>query len=111
MDIQEQKTGAACVVSVSGRLDALSAPALEERLAAVVERGETRVVLDCAGMDYVSSAGLRTLLIGARSLQQKGGTLAIAALQPDCREVMEASGFVSILQCHDTREAAVAALS
>lgn len=111
MDIEEQKTDAACVVSLNGRLDALAAPALEERLAAIVERGETRVVLDCAGMAYVSSAGLRALLIGARSLQQKGGTLAIAALQPDCRAVMEASGFLSVLPCHDTRDAAVAALS
>lgn len=62
-------------------------------------------------MSYVSSAGLRVLLICARKCQQEGGKLAVARLQPECRSVLEMSGFLAIIECHETSETALAALS
>ena len=111
MEIEERTEGTAVVVSLNGRLDGVSGPDLETRLAAIVERGDVRVVLDCGQMGYVSSAGLRVLLISARKCQQGDGKLAIAALQPECRSVMEMSGFLSIIECHETSEAALAAVA
>ena len=111
MEIEERTEGSAVVVSLSGRLDGVSGPDLEARIDAVVERGDVRVVLNCDQMDYVSSAGLRVLLIGARKCQQGGGKMAIAALKPECRSVMEMSGFLSIIECHETSEAALAAVA
>ena len=111
MDIGERTEGAAVVVSLNGRLDGVTAPDLEATITAIVERGDVRVALDCAEMGYVSSAGLRALLISARKCQQGGGKLTVAALQPDCRSVMEMSGFLAIIECHDTSEAAIAALA
>ena len=67
------------------------------------------MVLDGRGIAYISSAGLRALLIGAKICVREGGGLAIATLRPDCRAVMEASGLLSILGCHETVEAALAA--
>ena len=96
---------------LDGRLDGASAPELEKRIAAAVDRGDARIVLDCAAMDYISSAGLRALLTGARQCQQKDGKLAICGLVPDCRSVLEVSGFLSILDCRDTRGAALEAVS
>ena len=111
MEIDERTEGTAVVVSLNGRLDGVTAPDLEARITAIVERGDTRVALDCAEMGYVSSAGLRALLVSARKCQQGGGKLTMAALQPDCRSVMEMSGFMAIIECHETSEAAVAALA
>ena len=111
MDIAERTEGAAVVVSLNGRLDGVTAPDLEARITAIVERGDVRVALDCAEMGYVSSAGLRALLISARKCQQGGGKMTVAALQPDCRSVMEMSGFLAIIECHETSEAAIAALA
>ena len=111
VEIEERTEGTAVVVSLNGRLDGASGPDLEARIAAIVERGDVRVVLECGQMAYVSSAGLRVLLISARKCQQGDGKLAIAALQPECRSVMEMSGFLSIIECHETNEAALAAVA
>ena len=111
MEIEERADLAAVVVSLNGRLDGTTAPDLEARVSAIVDRGDVRMVLDCARMSYVSSAGLRVLLMSARKCQQHDGKLTIAALQPECRSVMEMSGFLAIIECHETSEAALAALS
>ena len=111
MNIEESKQGEVAVVSLDGRLDGFTAPELEKTVRAAVERGDTRVLLECARMSYISSAGLRALLVGARQCQQNGGKLVIAALQPACHSVMEASGFLTVIDCHDSSEAALAALS
>ena len=111
MEIEERTEGTAVVVSLNGRLDGMTAPDLEARVAAIVERGDVRLVLECGQMGYVSSAGLRVLLVSARKCQQGGGKLAMAALQPECRAVMEMSGFHAIIECHESNEAALAAVA
>ncbi len=109
MEIGEEKQGSLVVVSPVGRVDGVVAPQLEKRLTEIVERGDSDVLLDCEQMDYISSAGLRTVLIGARKCRQNGGKLTVCALQPGCKSVMEISGFFNILDAYDTRDDAVAA--
>ncbi len=101
----------AVVLSLAGRLDGVGASALMGRISAAIGRGAARLVLDCEGMNYVNSAGLRSLLIGAKTCRQEGGALVVAALSPQCRSVIEMSGFFSVLDYRETREAAVAASS
>ncbi len=108
MEIEEHTQDSLVVVTLDGRADGLSAPDLEKRIAEIVERGDIRVLLDCSKMDYISSAGLRAVLVGARKCQQGGGKLTICALQPACKSVLEMSGFLTILDCYETREAALA---
>ena len=108
--IEERPAGSAVVVSLEGHLDGVGAPALETRLFAIVKRGDTRVVLDCARMRHVSSAGLRAVLVGAKTCQQSGGKLMIADLQPQCRTVLKMSGFLSFIEYFETSDAALAAL-
>ena len=60
-------------------------------------------------MTYISSAGLRAVLAGATTRRHLGGRLAIAALAPECRSVLEVSGFLSFLDDHETVDAALAA--
>ncbi len=111
MEIEEEKIASLSVVSPVGRVDGLVAPDLEKRISQIIESGEVRMLLDCARMGYISSAGLRAVLASARKCQQAGGKLTLCALQPACKTVFEISGFLSILDYHDTRDAAVAAES
>ena len=108
MQTEELRRGQAVVVSPIGRLDAAGAHGLEARLVAIAERGDRRLVLDCSRMTYISSSGLRALLVGAKTCRQAGGRLAVAALGPECRSVVEMSGLLSALDCHETVEAALA---
>ncbi len=109
MDIQEETSGSTVVVAPSGRVDGFTSPELEKRISEIIERGDHRVLLDCANMDYISSAGLRVVLVSAKKCQQQGGKLSVCALQPSCKSVMEVSGFLNMLEYHDTRDAALAA--
>ena len=108
LELEEQKAGSVTVVLLTGRVDGVTASSLEERVNTIVSRGERNVLLDCAGMEYISSAGLRALLLCARKCQGAGGKLAICTLQNNCEAVMKESGFISIIDCYDSRNAATA---
>lgn len=111
MEIAERKNEAFVVVAPSGRVDGVTAPELERRLTEIVERGDSRVLLDCENMSYISSAGLRVVLLAAKKCQQGSGKLILCSLQPDCKTAMEISGFLTMLDFYDDAEAAVAAES
>ena len=107
MKIETRQTGSTIVVAPTGRLDGAAAPEMEAELCAAARQAGGRAVLDCRDIAYISSAGLRALLLGAKACMQEGGELAIAALQPQCRAVMETSGLLSVLPYHKTVEAAL----
>lgn len=111
MEIEEQTKDSLVIVALSGRVDGFSAPMLEERLAEITGRGDVRVLLDCEKMNYISSVGLRAVLLGARKCSQGDGNLSLCALQPECESVMEVSGFLSMLDTYESRDAAIAAES
>lgn len=67
-----------------------------------------RVVIDFAALDYISSAGLRVVLMTAKRAKQGKGTLVLCGLQPHVKEVFEISGFLKILEVAPDRLAALA---
>lgn len=81
-------------VAVNGRVDTVTALELE---AGLKLDGANLVVLDLAGVPYMSSAGLRLLLTAHKAMLAKGGELQIANLQPAVREVLDITGFSGIL--------------
>ena len=109
--IEERENRTAVVLSLVGRLTGDGAGALEARVAGIAARGRAVLVLDCARMTYVNSAGLRSLLICARACRGAGGKLVIADLLPACRSVLDTSGFLLVIDYHETAEAALAALA
>jgi len=108
MSIQETKSAGIVILRVAGRLDAVTAPEMETRLGAVVHGGARRAVVDLAGVDYVSSAGLRALLAGAKTMQQAEGKLSLAAPTASVRPVLEMAGFPAIIPLFETVEEACA---
>lgn len=99
------------MVAIKGRLDAGTSGSLEEALNALVGAGETKVLVDCRELDYISSAGLRVLLAAAKQFKKQSGSIALASLNPNVKQVFEISGFTSIFPIYSTREEALEALS
>lgn len=108
MEQNVQARGTVQVVSVSGSLDALTAPELADTLSNQLKQGKTNIVADLAALDYTSSAGLRVLLNGVKEARQKGGDLRLAAVQPNVNKVLELSGFTTIIKSFPDVDAAVA---
>ena len=110
MDITQERDGVVVVVRLSGRLDSSSAPGAEEQLTAAVAGEAPRVAIDMSQLTYVSSAGLRVLLVTAKKIQQQQGKLALGGLADNVREVFAATGFDTIITIAADVVAAVAAV-
>lgn len=102
MEITTSEHNGVTVLKLSGRLDGIAAPELEKQLAETVASGSERLVFDCSGVEYASSAGLRVFLLAAKQMKTRGGRCGFAALTPPLREVFSVSGFLDILEVHET---------
>jgi anti-anti-sigma factor len=111
MQIAEARQDGVLVMTPAGRIDTTTAGALETRLAAALAGVSPRLVLDLSGVDYISSAGLRVLLVAARRLQATDGRLVLCAMGPPVRQVFQLAGFLPLFTIQDTRDAAVAQLA
>lgn len=109
MQIDEETRGAALLLTASGRLDSNTAAVLEAVLPARVQ-ANAATVLNLAGVPYVSSAGLRVLLIGAKAAKAAGHKLVLAGLSESVREVFDISGFSTIFNIETDVDSALAAL-
>ncbi|WP_293676376.1 STAS domain-containing protein [uncultured Phenylobacterium sp.] len=109
MDIREETRGDVLVVTAAGRLDSNTAAVLEAVLPARAQ-ATPKLVLDLSGVPYVSSAGLRILLMGAKAARAAGHKLVLAGLSPSVREVFDISGFTSIFAIEPDVDAALAGL-
>ena len=113
METTKENTDRALVLSPMGRLDFGAAAGFQDALEkAIAEAADPKlaVVVDCTGLDYVSSAGLRSFLVGARTAQSRGVKLVVCALQKNVNEVFEVSGFSRVLPPVADRAAALASL-
>lgn len=107
MQIEGSKQNGKCIIKVAGRMDAVSAPEFESACAQWVEQGESSFVVDLEGLEYISSAGLRSLLIVAKKLKSVGGAISFCALSPMVMKVFSISGFASMFTIHDSLEKAM----
>jgi stage II sporulation protein AA (anti-sigma F factor antagonist) len=107
MDIVRDKDGDVAIFRLSGRLDSNAAASAEADLGAAVT-GTPRLAIDLSGLDYISSAGLRVILVLARKVQQAAGKMALYGLQPSVRQVFTVSGFDTIISIQPDAAAALA---
>ena len=108
MEIREERRGGILVLAASGRFDSVTSPDLERRL--LVVAGERRLVLDLAGVEYVSSAGLRVFLKLARKVKDGGGELLLCAMGEPVRQVFDLAGFLPLFAIEPSRERALTRL-
>ena len=81
-----------------GRLDGSNAPTHERDLLALLVDEVHSVTIDLSGLDYISSAGLRVLLVTAKAAKAKGGKVVLSAPKPAIHDVLKISGFDRILE-------------
>ena len=97
MDINQEVTHGTAVCRITGRIDGLTSPDLEQALSSSINGGTSRVILDMRAVTYISSAGLRCILSTAKRAKAGQGGLAVFGLQSAVNEVFEASGFNTVL--------------
>lgn len=110
MNISEEAVNGVTILRTEGRIDSGNAGEFEACLVKAVGGGANRLVVDMAKLSYISSAGLRCLLIAAKKARPSGGRIALSAMAPHIREVFDLSGFSSLFEIHGDAGAAVAAL-
>lgn len=97
MQVTEIKGDSSIQLSVTGQVDTITAPQLQQSILTSFQKTKN-VVLDLQGVEYMSSAGLRALLLGAKTASSKGGSMKILNVHPTVMKVFEMSGFAKILQ-------------
>lgn len=95
MTIVTKRNEKELVIELSGRLDTTTAPTLEKTISENICDVE-KLILDCKGLEYISSAGLRVVLNAQKKMQQIGGMKVINVCE-EVMEVFEITGFVDIL--------------
>ncbi len=110
MDIEQQRQADVLVIAPSGRIDSNSSDPLQVAVIGALEGGTRRLVIDFARVDYISSAGLRVMLVAAKRLGGGQGTLVLCGLQEPVRQVFDLAGFLPLFIVEGTRQAALGRL-
>jgi anti-anti-sigma factor len=110
MEINTREHDGRTVVELSGRLDNSTAPEFEKRCAALVDAGCRMLILDLGRLEYLSSAGLRSILAIAKRLQVAGGKLMACSLTGLVKEVFTVSGFDAMVPVAATVDDALKAV-
>jgi anti-sigma B factor antagonist len=109
-EMSTRKIQEGTVLSITGRMDAVTAPEIEKGLLALVDNGEKRLILDLRDLEYISSAGLRSLLVLAKRLKREDGHMVFANLQGHVMEVFRISGFSALFTLCDSVDDALVRL-
>lgn len=80
----------------NGRLDTAVADQLEKEMQPLMDSADKNIVLDCAGLEYISSSGLRLFLTLRKEVAKKGGTLTLSHINDEIREVFTITGFFKL---------------
>lgn len=100
-----------CTFAPTGRIDASNASMLEKDLLALMADSGPSAILDLSGLSYISSAGLRVLLVGAKAARAKGGKAVICSAPAAIAEVLKMSGFDKVIPLLADRASAQAQLA
>jgi anti-sigma B factor antagonist len=110
MDISEDRKADVVILALSGKLDATTAKTFEDRILGVINSGTQRLVVDLSQLDYISSSGLRVLILAAKRLQTVDGKIALCSMKDHVRQVFDLAGFSSMLSIYATRDEAIKGL-
>jgi anti-sigma B factor antagonist len=109
LGIEVSKEDGAAVLKVTGEIDVATAPRLREHVVKLVGDGETRIVVDMEGVDFIDSTGLGALVGALKRVRTHGGELVIVCTRPRLLKVFEITGLVRVFEIHDSLRAALAA--
>ena len=111
MKTEVQQESTSTIVNVTGSVDALTAAELSKVLTTQITGGHANLVVDLTGVEFMSSAGLRTLLGAVKETRSNGGDLRIASTNPGIDKVLKMSGFNNIAKVFPSQAEAVSSFS
>jgi anti-sigma B factor antagonist len=114
MDLTPKRYADTVVLSPVGRIDHATSDGFKAALAPYVARcadGLDRVLLDFVGVEYISSVGLRVLMLASKQAKTQGGSIGVATLQPTVKEIFDISRFAMVLGVFASVRAGLAELS
>ena len=107
MEVLEGRRNDVLVLALKGRLNAVSAPSVQNHLQQRIDQGERRFAVDAAGLTYISSSGLRLLLQVAKQLEERSGRMVLCALQEPVKRVLKIAGFMPLFSIFGSSEEAI----
>ncbi len=107
MNITTKSIAQGSLVTIEGRIDTTNYNEFENKMNQLFEEKVTAIYLDCRGLSYISSSGLRVFLTVQKKMMSTGGKFLLFAMQPTIKEIFDISGFSSIFSIFDTEEAAL----
>ena len=110
MQVSTERQDGVVTVHVSGRIDAGSASEFEETVSSAIGDGDRLVIMDFENLLFISSSGLRVVLMTAKSLRGRDAAFALCSLSSAVLDVFRISGFDKIIAIHPTRADALASL-
>ncbi len=110
MQLETDRKDGVLVVEACKRVDGTNARDFEAALQGAIQDGDSALIVDCDNLSYISSAGLRAILLTAKTLKRREMGFGVCSLADNIREVFEISGFDKIIAVHGSRADAIAAL-
>ena len=110
IEVAEEQEANALVLIPAGRIDSGNARAFESIVTERISGGQHRIIVDFSRLDFISSSGLRVLLISAKTLKIHKGSIALCSMKDHIREVFQISGFDRIIPIRNSRQDALTAL-
>lgn len=107
MEISQKTIGAVNVVSLSGRLDAYAANDVEKKLDSLSSIKQVHLVVNLKELEYISSSGLRVLLITLKKVTKQQGEIRLACMNPAVKDVFDIAGFTQFFKMYDKEEDAI----
>jgi len=108
VEITTTSRDSATILSVAGRIDTATAPALEQAINQEIEHQHRKILLDFSSVSYISSGGLRVLLATAKKLKNPGDRFALCSLSPEVLKILKLAGFTSIFSISPSEGEAIA---
>ncbi|MFN0065789.1 MAG: STAS domain-containing protein [Chlamydiales bacterium] len=94
MDLHEERKGKATIITLSGRLDSSSSPEVEKKIVSTIVQGNKDIVLDFGSLDYISSAGIRVLVLCNKEVEKLKGHIYLASVPKTIENVLYITGFL-----------------
>jgi anti-sigma B factor antagonist len=104
MDIAEEHVANITIVEVKGPLNSNTAKKLGDRLSSLIEEGRTRLIIDLEHVSYISSVGLRVLMVADQLVEKANGKLALCKLSAETQALFELADFADLFEICSSRE-------
>ncbi|MGH1461193.1 MAG: STAS domain-containing protein [Neptuniibacter sp.] len=111
MEIQEEPTDKFLKINLSGRMDIDGVGNISDKFADLVKNGALSIIIDMSKVPYICSFGIRSLLINAKTVNNRGGKYVLLSPQPDVKNVLQVSGIDQIIAVCDSMDDALKKVS